>query len=201
MQRSRAEKSLQIAATMSFSSNQSPDCRSLLGPALLTIDAKDRQLTGYWLRNGPTANSPIRDLATSAVPEQDTVVKPVLRKRVLIVDDNRDLAESLAMVLRLWGHEVTVAFDGSAALESARARPPEIVFLDIGLPRLDGFQVARQMRANPTLRGARIVAISGYGREEDRQRSREAGIDLHLTKPVDPSILRPLLSDPEPTVF
>jgi two-component system CheB/CheR fusion protein len=113
---------------------------------------------------------------------------------VLVVDDNRDLAESLAMILRLWGHDVSVAYDGTQALELARSHLPDVVFLDIGLPRLDGFEVARQMRADPDLCRALIVAITGYGREEDRQRSREVGIDLHLTKPVDPWELQPLLA-------
>ena len=116
-------------------------------------------------------------------------------RRVLVVDDNRDLAESLAMVLGLWGHDVTVAFDGPAALTAARARPPEVVFLDIGLPYMDGFEVAKQMRREPDLRRARIVAITGYGRDEDRRRSQEVGIDLHLTKPVDPTDLQPLLAE------
>jgi two-component system CheB/CheR fusion protein len=128
-------------------------------------------------------------------PAMDGTVIPPHRRRVLVVDDNRDLAESLAMVLRLWGHDVTVAYDGPAALVAARAQPPEVVFLDIGLPYLDGFQVAKQMRLEPALRRARIVAITGYGRDEDKLRSREVGIDLHLTKPVDPSDLQPLLAE------
>jgi CheY-like chemotaxis protein len=116
-------------------------------------------------------------------------------RRVLVVDDNRDLAESLAMVLRLWGHDVRVAYDGRAALEAAREQPPEVVFLDIGLPKLDGLEVARRLRQWPELRRVRLVAITGYGREEDRRRSAEAGFDLHLTKPVDPLDLQPLLVD------
>ncbi|HEY1375246.1 MAG TPA: ATP-binding protein, partial [Gemmataceae bacterium] len=116
-------------------------------------------------------------------------------RRVLVVDDNRDLAETLAMVLRLWGHDVAVAYDGQAALAAARERPPEVVFLDIGLPFLDGFEVAKRMRQQPETRRARIVAITGYGRDEDRRRSREVGIDVHLTKPVDPIDLQPLLAD------
>jgi two-component system CheB/CheR fusion protein len=114
-------------------------------------------------------------------------------RRVLVVDDNRDLAESLAMILRFWGHDVIVAYNGREALELAKSRPPDVVFLDIGLPHLDGFEVARQMRADAELRRARIVAITGYGREEDRQRSRDVGFDLHLTKPVDPWQLQALL--------
>jgi CheY-like chemotaxis protein/two-component sensor histidine kinase len=116
-------------------------------------------------------------------------------RRVLVVDDNRDLAESLAMVLRLWGHDVRVAYDGRSALETAQEYAPEVVLLDIGLPQLDGFEVARRLRQRPELRQARLVAITGYGRDEDRRRSAEAGFDLHLTKPVDPAELQPLLVD------
>ncbi len=114
--------------------------------------------------------------------------------RVLVVDDNRDLADSLGVILRLWGHDVAVAYDGNEALERAQSWPPDVVFLDIGLPGVDGFEVARLMRADPDLRRARIIAITGYGRDEDRQRSREVGIDLHLTKPVDPWDLQRLLA-------
>ena len=124
-----------------------------------------------------------------------SAVQAMSRRRILVVDDNRDLAESLAMILRLWGHDVAVAYDGAEAMAAAMARPPEVVFLDIGLPHIDGFEVAQRMRANPRLRQARIVAITGYGRDEDQRRSREAGIDLHLTKPVDPIVLKPLLDE------
>jgi signal transduction histidine kinase/CheY-like chemotaxis protein len=130
-----------------------------------------------------------------AMASDGTASAAVQGRRVLVVDDNRDLAESLAMVLRLWGHEVAVAYDGPAALAAAHERPPEVVFLDIGLPHLDGFEVARRLREDPDLRRARIVAITGYGRDDDRRRAQDAGIDLHLTKPVDPSDLQPLLAE------
>jgi signal transduction histidine kinase/ActR/RegA family two-component response regulator len=119
-------------------------------------------------------------------------------RTVLVVDDNRDLAESLAMVLRLWGHDVSVAYDGAAALEAARTHPPEVILLDIGLPVLDGYQVARRLRQERGLERARIVAITGYGREEDRQKAREAGFDVHLVKPVDPKDLQEILTDDVP---
>jgi CheY-like chemotaxis protein len=118
---------------------------------------------------------------------------PRCGRRVLVVDDNRDLAESLALVLRLWGHEVAVAFDGPEALAAARAQAPEVMFLDIGLPLLDGFEVAKQLRSEPEMKRMRIIAVTGYGRDEDVRRSREVGIDLHLTKPVDPLVLQRLL--------
>lgn len=169
-----------------------------------TVDEKRHPRRGAGLRT--IANSADNDLESnspatqpvSAPVETLTPLVPASPRRVLVVDDNRDLAETLAMILRLWGHDVAVAYDGPQALEMARSRPPEVVFLDIGLPRLDGFEVARQMRADPNLCRARIVAITGYGRDEDRQRSREVGIDVHLTKPVDPWQLQPLLAGNEP---
>lgn len=118
---------------------------------------------------------------------------PLPKRRVLVVDDNRDLAESLAMVLRLWGHDVKVEYDGPGALTAARDYRPDVVFLDIGLPGLDGYEVARRLRGPLGFRDARVVAITGYGREEDRKRAREAGFDMHLTKPVDPEDLQKLL--------
>jgi CheY-like chemotaxis protein len=114
--------------------------------------------------------------------------------RVLVVDDNRDLAISLAIILRLWGHEVWVAHDGQTALALAHEYVPDVIFLDIGLPRMNGYEVAKRLRQLPILCRTRLVAISGYGWEDARQRSFESGFDLHLTKPVDPVDLQPLLA-------
>ena len=107
------------------------------------------------------------------------------RRRILVVDDNIDAAESLALMLGYLGHETIVAHDGPSTLEAAAAFQPELVLLDIGLPGLDGYEVARRLRAERTLRGAILVALTGYGQEEDRRRARRAGFDHHLTKPVD----------------
>jgi signal transduction histidine kinase len=104
---------------------------------------------------------------------------------VLLVDDNVDAAESLAILLRLGGCEVRVAHDGPSALAAARTSPPEFVVLDIGLPGMDGYEVARRLRAEPATRDAVLVAVTGYGREEDVARSREAGFDHHFVKPVE----------------
>ncbi|HEY3448144.1 MAG TPA: transporter substrate-binding protein [Myxococcales bacterium] len=109
--------------------------------------------------------------------------------RVLVVDDNADEAESLAEVVRLQGHQAQTATDGPRALVAARAFHPELVLLDIGLPNMDGYEVARRMRAGPG-RAPRLVAVTGYGREEDRLRARAAGFEEHLTKPVEPSALQ-----------
>jgi len=114
-------------------------------------------------------------------------------RRVLIVDDNADSAESMAVLLRLHGHDVRLAHDGLAALEEAHAFRPDVIFLDLSLPKMDGYEVARRLRMEPATRSMTLVAMTGYGRDEDRQRTREAGFHLHLVKPVDFDLLEDLL--------
>ncbi len=116
-------------------------------------------------------------------------------KRVLIVDDNRDAADSLAALIDLLGHEATVLNDGREALASATARPPDIVLLDIGLPGMDGFEVARRMRDIQEMQNTRLIACTGYGREDDVRRIEEAGFNGHLIKPVSAAQLEKLLAD------
>jgi two-component system CheB/CheR fusion protein len=113
-------------------------------------------------------------------------------RSVLVVDDNRDAATSLAKLLHRDGYDTQVAHDGHEALRLAEARRPEIVLLDLGMPELDGFDVCRTLRARGH-KEAFIVAITGYAQEEDRKRSREAGFDAHLVKPVHPDRLATLL--------
>jgi CheY-like chemotaxis protein len=113
--------------------------------------------------------------------------------RVLIVEDCEDAAASLALLLRLDGHEVHVAGNGGMALRVAQDWPPDVVLLDIGLPGLDGYEVAKRLRARAAGMKPLLIAITGYGRDEDRRRSAEAGIDLHLLKPADPAGLRQML--------
>lgn len=110
-------------------------------------------------------------------------------RRILIVDDNPDAAESLKVLLGIWGHVVETAHDGVSALQLARGFDPELVFLDIGLPEMNGYEVARRLRDEVGLAKARFIALSGYGTERDRLRSNEAGFALHLVKPVDPRSL------------
>jgi CheY-like chemotaxis protein len=114
-------------------------------------------------------------------------------RRLLVIDDNKDAAESMSMLLELWGHEVVCAFDGRAGLETAAKYRPDAVFLDIGLPGMDGYEFAERLRGLPEGTQAVLVAITGYGQDEDRRRSREAGIDHHLVKPVAPETLHKLL--------
>ncbi len=115
-------------------------------------------------------------------------------KRVLVVDDNADSAESMAVLLRLYGHEVRLAHDGETALEQARAFRPDVMFLDLHLPKMDGYEVARRLRQEPAMSGMALVAMTGYGQEEERRRTQETGFNLHLVKPVDFDSLQELLS-------
>jgi CheY-like chemotaxis protein len=113
-----------------------------------------------------------------------------------VIEDNVDAAESLGLLLELIGHQADVAFDGAAGLAAARRRVPDVVLCDIGLPgALDGYAVARAFRADPELRPAFLIALTGYGREEDRRRALEAGFDTHLTKPADLEDLKRLLAE------
>jgi CheY-like chemotaxis protein len=128
---------------------------------------------------------------TEATPAERAV-------HVLLVDDNVDATESLAMLLRLWGHEVAVAHDGPGALRAAEAHRPGVALLDIGLPGMDGYELARQLRRRPGLERTVLVALTGWGQEEDRRRSQEAGFDHHLVKPVELSDLQALLAQAPP---
>jgi PAS domain S-box-containing protein len=142
-------------------------------------------------------------LAALAEPAMEPAPEPAERppmpsangsRRVLVVDDNVDSAESLAVLLRLYGHDVRLAHDGEAALEEARSFRPDVMFLDISLPKMDGYEVARRLRLEPGMGGLTLVAMTGYGQEEERRRTREAGFDSHLVKPVDFDMLQELLS-------
>jgi PAS domain S-box-containing protein len=117
------------------------------------------------------------------------------RRRILAVDDNRDALEAVALMLELGGHEVYTAEDGVRALEAAAAHKPEVAFLDIGMPGLDGYEVARRIRREPWGRTMRLVAMTGWGQEKDKQQAGDAGFDAHLTKPVDPDDLERMLAD------
>jgi len=110
-------------------------------------------------------------------------------KRILIADDNVDFAASLEAILAPLGYDVRVVHDGVEAQEVARHFAPQVAFLDIGLPGCNGYDLARSLRRSPATAATRLVAITGWGQEDDRRRSREAGFDLHLVKPIEPSQL------------
>ena len=107
------------------------------------------------------------------------------KRRILVVDDNLDAATTLARILKLSGHEVEIAQDGAAALLAAQRLRPAFIFLDIGLPGMDGFQVAESLKREPGLERVRIIGVTGSASEEDRDRLRDAGVDYYLVKPVD----------------
>jgi CheY-like chemotaxis protein len=114
---------------------------------------------------------------------------------VLVVDDHPDAADSLALLLGLWKHEVRTAPDGPTALRVAPDFRPDVVLLDIGLPKMNGYQVARELRKLPGLAGVVLVALTGYGQEDDRKQARAAGFARHLMKPVDPEELKRVLAE------
>jgi signal transduction histidine kinase/CheY-like chemotaxis protein len=116
------------------------------------------------------------------------------RLRVLVVEDNRDAADSLRMLLELYGYEVEVAYTGPDGVRAAETYSPEVILCDIGLPGMDGYGVAAAVRRNPTIASVRLIALTGYGQEQDQRRAREAGFDEYLTKPADPIALEALLS-------
>ena len=123
-------------------------------------------------------------------------LKPALhpQRRVLVVEDNLDSVHSMAMLIKAMGHEVQFAINGFAALEIARRFRPEIILLDLGLPDFEGDDIARQLKWEPGLEGARMIAISGRGGDEPRQRALEAGCEEFCTKPLDPALLEALLA-------
>jgi CheY-like chemotaxis protein len=113
---------------------------------------------------------------------------------VLAVDDHRDTTDSVCQMLTLWGHRPLAAYDAATALATAVAERPDVALLDIGLPGMDGWELARRLRAVPGLEGIRLLAVTGYGQAVDRERSFAAGFDHHLLKPVEPKLLHRLLA-------
>jgi CheY-like chemotaxis protein len=125
--------------------------------------------------------------------EQVDGAAPPLRRRVLAVDDNQDAVDTLAMLLDHLGAEVRVANDGQAALAMLDAWRPDMILLDIGMPGMDGYEVAQRIRQQPQYEDIKIIALTGWGQEDDRRRSRDSGFDHYLTKPVDLNALEALL--------
>ncbi|MFU8816747.1 MAG: ATP-binding protein, partial [Pseudomonadales bacterium] len=136
--------------------------------------------------------------ATAADSDEQTAAAPLASsgaRRVLVCDDNEDAAMVLAMLLRTLGHIVHTAHDGLAAVEQTAEFHPEVIILDIGMPRLDGYEAARRIRALPGGADMRLIALTGWGQHKDKLRAREAGFDEHLTKPVDAEVLQRLVAD------
>ncbi len=136
-----------------------------------------------------------RRTVAGSLPATTTATAPAQtrKRRVLIADDNRDAADSISMLLQMAGHEVTVAYDGQQALENIETLRPEVALLDIGMPGLDGFEVARRVRLDIRIRNTLLIAVTGWGQASDKARALAAGFDLHFTKPVEPATLIDLL--------
>jgi CheY-like chemotaxis protein len=128
--------------------------------------------------------------AGGGLPGEDTP----RRRRVLVADDNSDAAATLAMLLEMLGNEVRVAHDGEEAVSVAAEFHPDAILLDIGMPRLDGYAACRRLRLLPDVSPAYIVALTGWGHEDDKDRARAAGFDRHLVKPVDPEVLQQMIA-------
>jgi CheY-like chemotaxis protein len=125
----------------------------------------------------------------------ESVLNP---RRILIIDDSRDAAHTLKMLLGKVGHQVEVADDGQSGIAAARQFVPEIVFCDIGMPGMDGYQVAEALRADETTRNAYLVAVTGYGQDDDQAKALQSGFDRHLTKPVGWSMLQSIIAEIPP---
>ena len=135
-------------------------------------------------------------MADVHTPSSSPTLKPAKQRfRILVVDDNHDSALSLAMMLSIMGHETRTAHDGESAVATAESFRPEVVLLDIGLPKLNGYEVAQRIRENAWGASMFLIAVTGWGQEEDRQRSSEVGLNVHMVKPVEPAALERLLSE------
>jgi CheY-like chemotaxis protein len=135
------------------------------------------------------ADNPMADV--SKPPMTHTAPR---RFKILVVDDNHDSALSLAMMLSIMGHDTRTAHDGESAVASAETFLPDVVLLDIGLPKLNGYEVAQRIREKSWGASMYLIAVTGWGQDEDRQRSSEVGLNLHMVKPVEPSALEKLLA-------
>ncbi len=139
---------------------------------------------------------PLQDMASASSPsnhEPPVTTTPKAQRKVLIVDDNQDAARLLSLIVKMLGNEVRVAGNGEEALKVAAEFVPEVILMDIGMPRMNGYEAARRIRQEPWGRSMMLVALTGWGQDEDKQKTREAGFDVHLVKPAEPAELQILL--------
>jgi CheY-like chemotaxis protein len=137
------------------------------------------------------SQAPFREPESS---DEEEPRPPVKRRRILIVDDNRDSADSLAKLLEIMGHEIGTAYDGEEAIQAAASFAPDVVLLDIGMPKLNGYDAGRRIRELPCCRNTFLIAVTGWGQEQDRRRTVEAGFNHHIVKPVNPEELMQVLA-------
>jgi CheY-like chemotaxis protein len=144
------------------------------------IEAESRGKGSTLTMTPPVAEAPAVASGAALAPAR----RGGARRRILVVDDNDDAALTLAESLHVYGHDTRVAHDGPTALEAAAAFRPEVVILDIGLPVMDGYELAERLRASGSIGPLRLIAVTGYGQDSDRERARRAGFDAHMAKPV-----------------
>lgn len=158
----------------------------------ITVHSKGVGQGSEFIVRLPVANDAV---SSQTAPRRKTErPRSTVRRSIVIADDNRDSADSLAMLLKLLGHDVRVAYDGEQAVRAVEAAMPDLVLLDLGMPQLDGCAACRHIRAQPWGREVFVIALTGWGQEEDRRRTQEAGFDHHMVKPVDPDALTKLLA-------
>jgi CheY-like chemotaxis protein len=145
--------------------------------------------------SGTTALDVALEPLTVGASDTDASAHETTGRRILIADDNKDAADALAMILELGGHEVRVAHNGRVALSLAQTFRPDVALLDIGMPDMSGYEVARALRHERWGKEIYLVALTGWGQEGDRQKALDAGFDRHMTKPIDPDALESFLSD------
>jgi len=133
-------------------------------------------------------------VAVAAPPASRETVHSGSPRRILVADDNEDSAESLALLLGAHGHEVQLAHDGESALAAAERFRPDVAFIDIGMPKRSGYEVAEELRQRPWTAGLRLIAVTGWGQDSDRKRAKDVGFDAHLVKPATPDVLLGLLA-------
>jgi CheY-like chemotaxis protein len=138
-----------------------------------------------------------RDVHVQPGAEEDSAPT---KQRVLIVDDNQDAARVLSIAVRMLGHEVIVAHDGIEAVRAGAEFAPDVVLLDLGMPRMDGFEAAAKIRQLPWGKDVTLVALTGWGQDDDKRRTKEVGFDHHLVKPADPVVLKAVLATPRPAL-
>ena len=167
----------------------------VIRPVRMSLAEAVRAVGDGRITHAPTCVALLQAAASRRAPAEPAAKPPGRRVRALVIEDNRDAAESLHLLLDQLGCEAVVAMNGPAGVEAARSAPPDIVFCDIGLPGLDGYGVARRIRSESW--GARVVlvAVTGYGREEDRRQAEAAGFDMHFVKPADPRAITRLFKD------
>ena len=136
----------------------------------------------------------LADNSMADVSKSPVTATTARRFKILVVDDNHDSALSLAMMLSIMGHDTRTAHDGESAVSTAETFLPDVILLDIGLPKLNGYEVAQRIRETSWGTSMYLIAVTGWGQDEDRQRSSEVGLNLHMVKPVEPSALEKVLA-------